>query len=142
MLRKFIFLFLDIALVASLSSCRPEGVSFPDSNLEAVIRKAIAKPKGPILISDLERITRLSCKARGITEVKGVEHCINLTELDLSGNSISDILRIASLTKLTHLNLRANPISDISPLASLTNLTELDLSLTEISDILRIASSN
>ena len=71
----------------------------------------------------------------GITDLSGLEHLTNLTELFLHGNQISDISPLASLTNLTGLGLNSNEISNISPLSNLTNLTFLNLYGNQISDI-------
>ncbi|MFC1954189.1 leucine-rich repeat domain-containing protein, partial [Chloroflexota bacterium] len=115
-------------------------VTFPDLNLEAAITEAIRKPRGSILPSDLEGLTSLSTENRNITDLTGLEYCINLTHLYLVANQISDISPLASLTNLIWLSLEQNQISDISPLASLTNLTMLDLAGNQISDISPLAS--
>jgi len=110
-------------------------VTFPDSNLEAAIRKAINRPEGPIYATNLESITMLTPHSRNISDLTGLEYLVNLTDLDLRDNQISDISLLASLARLTKLNLSFNQISDISSLASLTNLTALDLSWNEISNL-------
>ncbi|GAI54387.1 unnamed protein product, partial [marine sediment metagenome] len=137
-MRKRLLLGSAIMLLVSLGgviSCGPTTATFPDPNLEAAIREAIDKPEGPILTSDLEGLTRLWVVERmDITDFTGLEHCSNLTELNLYGNFMSDISPLASLTNLVWLGLHVNKISDISPLASLTNLTALNLDFNEISD--------
>jgi len=110
-------------------------VTFPDSNLETAIREAINKPEGPIYSTDLESLIRLEAWSMRITDLTGLEYCLNLQELSLGGNNISDISPLASLTNLTTLTLGGNNISDISPLASLTNITKLRLSHNRITDI-------
>ncbi|GAG94277.1 unnamed protein product, partial [marine sediment metagenome] len=80
-------------------------VTFPDAKLDAAIREAIGKPTGDIYQSDLEGLTSLNASGKSISDITGLEYCVNLTTLDL----------------------RRNWISDISPLSSLTNLTTLDL---------------
>ena len=112
-----------------------DGVVFPDPNLEAAIREAIGKPIGPIYESDLEGLTSLSASHQSITNLSGLEDCINLTSLDLSHNRIGDISPLANLTSLAWLDLSYNEISDISPLANLTNLKWLYLYSNQISSI-------
>jgi Leucine-rich repeat (LRR) protein len=75
-----------------------------------------------------------------ITDLTGLEHCTNLTQLYLSGNQISDLSPLSSLTSLTRLYLGNNEISDISPLSSLTSLTELDLCNNDIRDASPLSS--
>jgi len=114
-----------VATLLLVSCAAGEGISFPDPNLEAAIREVIDKPEGHILTSDLEGLTSFGVVGGDITSLEGLQHCINLTELDLRYNQISDISPLASLTNLTELDLRYNQISDISPLVSLTNLSRL-----------------
>ncbi len=116
------------------------SVTFPDRILEAVIRWAIAKPTGPIYISDVAALTWLAADSSSISDLTGLEYFIGLEVLDLKWNyNISDISPLAGLTNLKELDLGGNKISDISPLARLTNLQELDLDKNSISDISPLA---
>ena len=92
------------------------------------------------------RLTELVARNLNITDLTGLEHATNLTNLDLgteyveghevNSNSVSDLSPLVGLINLTWLRLRNNSISDLSPLARLTNLTELNLgSNLMISDI-------
>ena len=74
-----------------------------------------------------------------VTDLTGLEHATQLTELDLSGNQISDITPLGSLTQLTELDLSDNQISDITPLGALTQLIDLDLSDNQIIDVTPLA---
>lgn len=109
-------------------------LAFPDANLEAVVRETINKLEGPIYISDLETITALAAQEKGISDITGLEYCVNLQLLVLHNNNISNISPLAGLINLRELVLWGNNISDISPLAGLTNLQALDLSGNNISN--------
>ena len=127
-----------IVLVISLSGNGSVGdpvVTFPDPNLEAVIREALSKSSEPIHASELAGLASLSAANRGIEDISGLQYCTSLTELDLISNRIGDISPVANLTKLINLALGWNQISDISPLANLAKLTNLCLSSNQISDI-------
>ena len=118
-------------------------VHFPDKNLEAAVRKAINKPEGDILQTDLvgTGFTELRVIDAGIADLTGIEYCTDLTDLYLGRNhrkiqdvdshhhenQISDISALARLTNLEILNLERNQIGDISALAGLTHLEELIL---------------
>ena len=118
-----------------------QAVDIPDANLRAAIAAALNKAPGDAITrADMETLDRLWATYRDITDLRGIEFAINLTELYLHGNSISDISPLASLTNLTRLNLENNSLSDISPLSSLTNLTGLRLYNNSISDISPLAS--
>ncbi|OQX56639.1 MAG: hypothetical protein B5M53_00425 [Candidatus Cloacimonas sp. 4484_209] len=112
-----------------------QEVTFPDKNLERVIREKIGKTWGPIYRNDLIKFKQLIANDREIKSIKGLEYCINLTILDLGMNNISNVSPLANLTNLTTLSLRVNNISDISPLSDLTNLIWLALECNNISDI-------
>lgn len=121
------------SFLASLSEIKADQeITFPDKNLEEIIREAIGKSSGPIYESDLENITELNTEDRGIISIRGLEHCKNLLELHLSHNDISDISPLGSLTKLQKLYLTSNEINNISPLRNLRNLQELYLSNNKI----------
>jgi len=114
----------------------PETVTFPDGNLEVVIRDALGKPEGEeITVADLVELTELRVWFGHITDLSGLEYCTGLNELNLDWNQISDISPLSSLTSLTRLTLVSNQISDISPLSNLTSLTRLYLYGNQISDI-------
>lgn len=70
-----------------------------------------------------------------IVDLKGIEHCMNITSLNLSGNDIRSIGQLSRLTQLESLFLSGNRIRTINALAGLVNLKELDISFNEIEDI-------
>ena len=107
-------------------------VEVPDPNLRAAVREALNLPHGvPLTQASMRQLTRLDARNRQITALTGLEHALNLTELNLAGNNISDLVPIvsplANLMQLTVLQLGGNQIEDISPLANLTQLTVLRL---------------
>ncbi len=114
-------------------------VTFPDANLEAAIRETINKPEGSIYPSDLESLTRLIARDKNIVDLRGLEYCVNLTQLWLDRNNISDLSPLADLTNLDELMLGDNNINDLSTLAGLTKLLWLDLTDNDISDISPLA---
>ena len=107
-------------------------VEVRDPNLRAVVREALNLPDGvPLNQANMRKLTRLDARNRQITTLTGLEHALNLTELNLAGNNISDLVPIvrpiANLMQLTALYLGGNRIEDISPLANLTQLAVLRL---------------
>ena len=115
-------------------------VTFPDANLETAIRQAIDKPEGAISTSDLEKVIVITASGRNISNLSGLEYCVNLQRLHLSFNNISDISPLAGLTNLEWLSLGGNNIKDISALAGLSDLQGLYLWPNNISDISVLAS--
>lgn len=110
------------------------GIVFPDIQLEAAIREAIGQPSGAIQAASLEALVELDASFWGIEDLTGLEHCVNLTWLNLRSNFITALGPLAHLTSLTWLSLGDNYIDDVSPLSSLVHLTELQLWLNYVHD--------
>jgi len=108
---------------------------FSDFRIEMAVREAIGKQKGQILESDLEGLTKLNADGRGVTDLSGIEYCINLQKLYLGSNQLKDISLLSNLTKLQELTLTNGGIRHISPLSNLTKLQRLRLGSNLISDI-------
>ena len=131
----------------SLPACSPvTGVNIPDANLRAVIADSLGKASGEAITSaDMATLTRLDAPNKGISDLTGLEHAINLTGLDLgfaavgvefiNSNTISDLSPLSNLTNLAGLVLGGNSISDVSALSGITSLTGIDLGHNSISDI-------
>ncbi|MFC2083011.1 leucine-rich repeat domain-containing protein [Candidatus Bipolaricaulota bacterium] len=110
-------------------------VEFPDPALESAIREAIRKPVGNILYTDLAGLVELSAGHRNISNLEGIQHCLDLKELYLSFNSLVDIGALAPLSKLEVLLLNGNQLVNIEPLAGLVQLVDLRLYDNQIDDI-------
>jgi Leucine-rich repeat (LRR) protein len=128
----------DYSITANFA--QGEAVYFPDPNLEAVVREAIGKTTGLICASELEGLTNLYAGQGSIFNLTGLEHCTNLTYLDVRFNQISDISPLDNLSNLTGLWLSGNQISDFSTLSNLTNLTSLTLMDNQLSNISPLAN--
>ena len=120
-------------------------VEIPDPNLRAAVRETLNLPDGISLTQAyMRQFTRLDASNRQIGTFTGLEHALNLTELNLAGNNISDLGPIvnllANLTQLTELYLHENRIVDVSPLASLTSLDVLDIRLNLVTDFTPLVS--
>jgi hypothetical protein len=125
------------ALPAATSQA--ETVTFADLNLEAAVREALGKPTGEITTEDMASLTILDASNRGIQDLTGLEHAVNLDRLNLWQNQLTDISPLAGLTSLTKLKLYRNQLTDISPLAGLTNLWGLYLEENQIANISPLA---
>jgi Leucine-rich repeat (LRR) protein len=112
-----------------------EIATFPDANLETVVRRAISKREGDIYQSDLEELVELDAWAKDITNLAGLEYCTSLTKLHLEDNQIGDLAPLQNLTSLTWLDLWDNQIGNISPLQNLASLKALSIDGNQISDI-------
>ena len=143
-MKRFYTLFVALLVLGGLLNiASAQNVEFRDANLAGKVRSALNLPAGAAIpIAQLETLTVLDASAseetaaaEKISDLTGLEHAVQLTELNLSFNQITDINPIAGLTQLTRLGLWFNQISDISPIAGLTNLTALGLESNVISDI-------
>ncbi len=72
---------------------------------------------------------------KDISEIKGLEHLIDLRKLDLAANQISEIKGLEHIINLQRLDLGSNQITEIKGLENLTNLENLDLSYNKITAI-------
>ena len=127
------------------------AVEIPDKNLRAAVEDAFKRaPETPITKMEMAWLTKLQAPNANISDLTGLEHATNLTELLLGGewvdgedwvqsNSISDLTPLSDLTSLTDLWLESNAITDISPIAGLTNLTRLELGGNTIGDLSAVA---
>ena len=97
-------------------------VDIPDPGLEAAIREALGIPTDPITDTDLAVPIVLYADSREITDLTGLEYCVNLSYLSLGNNNIRDISALSGLTNLEWLYLYDNNIRDIDALSGLTNL--------------------
>jgi hypothetical protein len=59
-------------------------LALADSNLDAAVRAAIAKPTGNIMPSDVANLTKLDLSAQAVQSLTGLECLTALTDLDLS----------------------------------------------------------
>jgi len=107
-----------------------------DPNLQAAIRQELELGEyDELTVEDLEGLTSLDAGGRGILNIRGLEYCINLTDLNLADNYVNDLLPLAELTQLTSLTLSSNDVSDLEPLSNLVQLQQLDLYDNHIADL-------
>jgi Leucine-rich repeat (LRR) protein len=71
----------------------------------------------------------------GISDLNGLQYCINVTSLNLSKNNISSIYEIKYLSEFKELFISNNRVPDIDYLKNLSSLEIIDLSDNEIADI-------
>jgi len=113
----------------------------PDTALRQAIRETLKIPVHlPMTPADLQRLTVLDVRYKGIVDLTGLEHATHLQTLVLIENKIQDISPLSSLTELSFLDLGGNQISDLRPLAALTLLKSLRIWRNEIEDISPLAA--
>lgn len=113
-----------------------DTVTIPDSGLNEAIRSQLGLQEldREIYQSDMERLEYLYASWMGIKKLDGIEHAVNLSDLDVSGNEIKDLSPLKDLY-ISNLDLSDNPISEISELNGLLDLEFLFLHHTNITDI-------
>ncbi len=120
-----------------------EDVHIPDANLRAAINETLnKKPEAAALTeSEMQSLTKLNIETYEISDLIGLEHATNLTQLHLdyqkrrTKRKIVDVSPLENLKSLEALDLAFNAISDVSPLENLKHLKKLILNNNSVSDI-------
>ncbi len=116
-------------------------VTFPDTELENLIREQIYVYDRSLYLSDVYPIQSLWGGERGIVDLTGLSTLVNLEQLEMSYNSsISDLSPLIGLRRLDNLGIRYNAIVDLTPLSGILSLKELDLAYNDITDITPLAN--
>jgi internalin A len=118
-------------------------IEFPDANLEAAIRDELGLgASASIYSTDLDEVTAFSASNRHISDLRGIQCLVNVTNLDLTDNVFQEVFPLSTLSNLIYLELDYNDaLTDISPLASLVSLEVLVLSYTNVTDLSPLASA-
>ena len=125
-----------IGQVVTFQAVAEGPIVIPDAALRAAIESTLDKTAGaPIAKADMTLLLNLVAANAGITNLTGLEHAANLTELHLWRNSVKDLSPVAGLAKLTGLYIGGSSASDLSPLAELIYLESLFLDGNGISDL-------
>ena len=111
-------------------------VDIPDPGLRAALEAELGKGPGEaITVAEMETLTSLSARHRGIRDLTGLEFATGAHRLDLDGNEIADLSPLAGLASLWYLYLDDAAVSDLSPLSGLASLRALYLDDTAVSDL-------
>lgn len=139
-------------------------LTISDRDVEAQIRLKLAKPTGPLKVSDLANVKSLDLtkkkeldeldpcvipKMTGLhhlylgpgklRDLKPIANLIHLESLRASINEVEDLKPLEKLTQLDVLDLGRTHVRDLAPLAVLVNLTELQLDNNQITDLTPLA---
>jgi internalin A len=111
-------------------------IKFSDKAMERRVREAIGKPEGNITAGDAAMVEELNLgnewqekfpKGSQISNLSGIEHFINLKNLDISWNKIKDVKKLSGLARLEYLKAFGNQIGSLAPLEKLVNLRSLNV---------------
>jgi internalin A len=141
-------------------------LTLTDKELEAELRLKLAKPKGPLKMSDLANVRSLNLTKKPsldeldpciIPKLTGLKHLflpqgklrdltpianlVGLETLRASINEVEDLKPLEKLVLLDRLDLGRTHVRDIGPLANLVNLTEVQLDDTQVSDLAPLAKA-
>ncbi len=126
------------ASAESLRLSEPQWI--PDTALRQAVRETLELPTHHLLTPmDLQPLTDLDARSKGIVNLAGLEYATNLRVLILIENKIRDISPLSGLTKLIFLDLGGNEIVDLRPLAALPLLETLKIWRNRIEDITPLA---
>jgi hypothetical protein len=92
------FLFVGRVCAADAPAAPP---LFPDPKLEAVVRKYVFDKRDtdkPLVEADVINISTIEGKGLGVTNLTGLEKCVNLASLDLAKNRVRDLGALAGMT--------------------------------------------
>lgn len=124
---------------AATAAHAAEAVHMPDAALLACVNEHLDGGRAAdqlVTTDEFSALTgTLSCPARGVSDLTGLEHATGIQDLRLSENQISELGPIRELTGLRQLYLDGNPLPDIEALEELTNLNTLYLNRTGIADL-------
>ncbi|CAL6097296.1 Conserved_hypothetical protein [Hexamita inflata] len=82
-----------------------------------------------------KKVSKLTINSCNLSDLQGIQHMVQLIDLNLSMNQLKDISLLAKLINLTHLDLGQNNIENINVLANFKKLISLDFSQNLINDI-------
>jgi internalin A len=114
------------------------AVVFKDKNLEKAVRKFVIEKRDsdkPLTETDLANLSTIQGNGMDISDLSGLEKCINLASLELAKNKISNLEPIKELTKIQFLNVAANKIEDIRPLSGIMALQYIELSGNQVKTV-------
>ncbi|CAB3767633.1 leucine-rich repeat domain-containing protein [Paraburkholderia humisilvae] len=115
-------------------------VDIPDANLNIALHGALDIPlRTPLTDDDLSKLTVLNAAERGISDLTGINYCVNLVKADLSLNPIKTLEPLTPLAKLAWLSIQgcnaASGALDMTPLQSLAALRYLNVAEDYLSTI-------
>ncbi len=117
--------------------------NIPDENLEKKLRKVLGQYTDPITVEELENIYGEldlhgkdgSITADDITDLTGLEHCINVTILNLNYHNFKNIDPLSGMIKLEKLISTWGSLENLNGLKNLPNIYSIEASHNKINDI-------
>lgn len=134
-MRRLLAFLLGFGLSASAIA---QEVAVPDKALAGLLRDVLARKRIEAKVftkESLGKIYLLNGPDRGISNLEGLQHCVNLAELKLPRNRIKDLSPLAGCSRIQLLDLTGNQIQQLDPLRKLERLQYLKLDQNAIADV-------
>ncbi|MCA8996912.1 MAG: leucine-rich repeat domain-containing protein [Planctomycetaceae bacterium] len=125
-------------LVTALGQVATADELFPDENLRTVVKEILKKKqieKENLEPGDVKTIFFLDARGRGIKDLSGLQHCVNLAEVKLSDNEISDVAPLAECKNIQSLYLSKNKLTSVKPVESLVKIQYLEAEENQITSL-------
>ncbi len=110
-------------------------VKLADPVLEMELRRMMGIKTGDIMVRDALKMTRLTLKEKGITNIGGLENFANLRVLDIQFNKINDLSPLSGLQGLEVLYAQNNRITSVEPVKNLKRLDTLNINYNQVQDL-------
>ena len=119
-----------------------EDYIIADEKLEAAIKEELGVEQ--VTKENIKELTTLSASDEDITNIDGIEHAVNLEEVDLFLTGVTDVNALAEADNLEKLNLLNTEVTDegIEQLAVADNLEEVNLGGTGVTDVNALAEAD
>lgn len=98
-----------------------------NSEIEKIELEYLRKLDGDVVEFKTENVKPGDNVNRGIDDITGLEHAVNLEWVDLSENTIDDLSPIKNATHIKWLELDRNNIANLEPLSNLKELEHLNI---------------
>ena len=118
---------------------------FPDPELEKVVRQSVFAKRNttePLTADDVKDLSQVVARAKGVRDLRGLEHCKKLMLLDLHDNQVADLGPLKDLDLLQSLTLSRNQVADLGPVGKLTRLSSLNAAGNRIVDLSPLKALN
>lgn len=128
---------VDELAIKEVDSENDEYVEIPDHYLRLALNKALGYgPYNKLTKEQLKNVSELDLNRENITNLTGIENCVNLRTLNLESNQLWDISPLSKLKNLEVLKLSGNThIKNIEELSNIKSLTRLEIENMKITDI-------
>lgn len=110
----------------------------PDPELRKVILEIKRRRQvdgEEITMEDLKNVWSLDANKKGIRDLTGLEHCINLGDAKLAGNEIIDVTPLRTCGSIQLLDLADNQVNNPSCLGDLKKLQYLNLENNQVKSL-------